>query len=270
MTTLNSVSPAPGPAGSDLGAHSDSALVCRRSTRASPAPSTVPNSSEIATTLEQATAAIATAATDAEQARQRALDPLVTAGELAAARTAMDDARFVHERLTAAVSRLRQRLAEVQASEEQARRLAHYRDLEQVRDQLAAELRALYPAFALKLAALLTRIAANDQAIAHVNSHAKPSGLPPLLSAELVAREHGRLRQSRVRHSAAVGRSAASVVRRFGERSLPVAAATMSRGDRPMPSPSTIVGRAPGDDDPVVRDGEIRSRSAAVSRWLYC
>ena len=46
-----------------------------------------------------------------------------------------------------------------------------------------------YPAFALKLAALLTRIAANDQAIAHVNSHAKPNGLPPLLSAELVARE---------------------------------------------------------------------------------
>ena len=24
-----------------------------------------------------------------------------------------------------------------------------------------------------------------------------------------------------------------------------------------MPSPSTIVGRAPGDDDPIVRDGEI-------------
>ena len=69
------------------------------------------DSGEIAATLEQATAAIATAATEAEQARQRALDPLVTAGELAAARTAMDDARFLHERLTAAVSRLRQRLA---------------------------------------------------------------------------------------------------------------------------------------------------------------
>ena len=168
MTTLNSVSPAPGPAGSDLGAHSD--------TRAVPLDTRIArafngaDSSEIAATLEQATAAIATAATDAEQARKRALDPLVTAGELAAARTAMDDARFLHERLTAAVSRLRQRLAEVQASEDQARRLAHYRDLERARDQLAAELRTLYPAFALKLAALLTRIAANDQAIAHLNS----------------------------------------------------------------------------------------------------
>ena len=109
--------------------------------------------------------------------------------QLTAARTAMADAAFAHERLTAAVSRLRQRLAEVQASEDQARRLAHYRDLEQVRDQLAVELRAFYPAFALKLAALLTRIAANDQAIAHVNTHAKPNGLPPLLSAELVARD---------------------------------------------------------------------------------
>ena len=82
-------------------------------------------------------------------------------------------AAFARERLTAAVSRLRQRLAEVQASEDQARRLAHYRDLEQVRDQLAAELRALYPAFALKLAALLTRIAANDQAIAHLKPQAQ-------------------------------------------------------------------------------------------------
>jgi hypothetical protein len=31
--------------------------------------------------------------------------------------------------------------------------------------------------------------AANDQAIAHLNRNAKPSGLPPLLSAELVARD---------------------------------------------------------------------------------
>lgn len=124
------------------------------------------DSSEIAVTLEQVTATIVIATTEAEQARQRALDPLVTAGELAAARTAMDDARFLHERLTAAVSRLRQRLAAARVAEEEARRLAHYRDLGQVRDQLAAELRTLYPAFALKLAALLTRIAANDRAIA--------------------------------------------------------------------------------------------------------
>lgn len=185
MTALNSVSPAPGPAGSDLGAHSDSAPPPPLDTRIARAFNGA-NSSEIDATLSAATAAIATAAAAAEQARKRALDPLVTAGELAAARTAMDDAAFARERLTAAVSRLRQRLAEVQTSEDQARRLAHYRDLEQVRDQLAAGLRALYPAFALKLAALLTRIAANDRAIAHLH---KPTGLPPLLSAELVARE---------------------------------------------------------------------------------
>ena len=184
MTTLNSVSPAPGPAGSDLGSHSDSAPL-PLDTRITHAFNGA-NSGEIAATLEQATAAIATAAAAAEQARKRALDPLVTAGELAAARTAMDDAQFLHERLTEAVSRLRQRLAAVRAAEEEACRLAHYRDLEQARDQLADELRALYPAFALKLAALLARIATNDRAIAHLH---KPSGLPPLLSAELVARE---------------------------------------------------------------------------------
>ena len=137
--------------------------------------------------------------------------------------------RVLHERLTAAVSRLRQRLAEVQASEDQARWLARYRDLERARDQLAAELRTLYPAFALKLAALLTRIAANDQAIAHVNGHAKPDGLPPLLSAELVARELPGFVNRGFVHSAADRGSAAAVVRRFSERSLPVAAATLAR-----------------------------------------
>ena len=128
------------------------------------------------------------------------------------------------------MSRLRQRLAEVQASEDQARRLAHYRDLEQVRDQLAAELRTLYPAFAPKLAALLTRIAANDQAIAHLNS-TQASGLPPLLSAELVARDMPGFVNRGFATPRLLGRSAAPVVRRFGERSLPVAAATMTRGD---------------------------------------
>ena len=162
MATLDHVARPCASAGSDLGAHSDSAWSVPLDTRIARAFDGA-GSSEIAATLEQATAAIATAATDAEQARKRALDPLVTAGELAAARTAMDDARFLHERLTAAVSRLRQRLAEVQASEDQARRLARYHDLERARDQLAAELRTLYPAFAPKLAALLTRIAANDR-----------------------------------------------------------------------------------------------------------
>jgi hypothetical protein len=167
------------------GSHSNSAPLPPLDTRIARAFNGA-DSSEIAATLSDATAAIATAAATAEQARQRALDPLVTTSELAAARSEMADAQFMHERLTAAVSRLRQRLATVQAAEDEARRSAHYRDLEQMRDQLSDELRALYPAFALKLAALLTSIAANDRAIAHLH---KPSGLPPLLSAELVARD---------------------------------------------------------------------------------
>src|SRR3954463_14725628 len=102
MTTLNSVSPAPGPASADLCSqfHSAPLSLDARITHAFNGA----NSGEIAATLEQATAAIATAAADAEQARERALDPMVTATELAAARTAMADAAFAHERLTAGVS----------------------------------------------------------------------------------------------------------------------------------------------------------------------
>ena len=65
MTTLNSVSPAPGPAGSDLGSQSDSAPLSL-DTRITHAFNGA-DSSEIAITLEQATAAIATAATDADR-----------------------------------------------------------------------------------------------------------------------------------------------------------------------------------------------------------
>jgi hypothetical protein len=57
-----------------------------------------------------------------------------------------------------------------------------------MRDQLAAELADLYPAFAKKLAALLARVTASDRDIEFINDHKLPNDAERLLTAELVAR----------------------------------------------------------------------------------
>jgi hypothetical protein len=87
------------------------------------------------------------------------------------------------------VSRLRERLKEVQAAEEDDRRRVAYEDARTERDQLAAELARVYPPLAAQLADLLGRLRASDDRIEHMNAHALPRGCGPLLVAELVARE---------------------------------------------------------------------------------
>jgi hypothetical protein len=100
---------------------------------------------------------------------------------------AMEDAAFTRDRLSTALSRLQQRLEQLRAFEEDARRHAAYEKAKAERDQLAAELAELYPAFADKLADLLARIDDNDRDIAYVNGRLS-SDARPLLVAELVAR----------------------------------------------------------------------------------
>jgi hypothetical protein len=92
------------------------------------------------------------------------------------------------ERLQATVSRLRERLTEVQGAEEDDRRRAAYEEARAERDQLAAELARVYPPLAAQLADLLARLRASDDRIEHMNAHALPRGCEPLLVAELVAR----------------------------------------------------------------------------------
>ena len=88
-----------------------------------------------------------------------------------------------------AVSRLRERLTEVQAAEEDDRRRAAYEETRAERDELAAELARVYPPLAAQLADLLGRLRTSDDHIEHINAHALPRGCGPLLVAELVARE---------------------------------------------------------------------------------
>jgi hypothetical protein len=74
------------------------------------------------------------------------------------------------------------------ADEEDARRLRVYEDTKTERDQLADELREFYPDVAERLADLLAKIAANDDAIERINANGLPREHGRLLSAELTAR----------------------------------------------------------------------------------
>ena len=145
-------------------------------------------SGEIATLIKQAKVAALASDDTAERARLRALDPALSGNEIADARKEMEDAAFRRERLQTAVTRLRERLEQVKAQEEDQRRQLVYDRVKAERDKLAAELAEIYPAFANKLADLLPRIAANDREVEYINGHALPSGAGRLLVAELVAR----------------------------------------------------------------------------------
>jgi hypothetical protein len=90
--------------------------------------------------------------------------------------------------LQATVSRLRERLTELQSAEEDARRRAAYEEARAERDELAAEFARVYPPVAAQLADLLGRLRASDDRIEHMNANALPRGYGPLLVAELVAR----------------------------------------------------------------------------------
>jgi chromosome segregation ATPase len=83
---------------------------------------------------------------------------------------------------------LGERLSQVKAQEEQARRRAAYDAALAERDKLATELAEIYPSLAEKLADLAARVAANDAAIDRVNQKL-PDGKKWLASAELVARQ---------------------------------------------------------------------------------
>jgi hypothetical protein len=118
--------------------------------------------SDTVAALIQETEETARAASEAaEQARRRALEPATAAA-------------FQHERLQAAVSRLRERHTQLQAAEEDDRRRTAYEEARAERDELAAELARVYPPLADQLADLLERLRESDARIEHINAHARP------------------------------------------------------------------------------------------------
>jgi hypothetical protein len=145
-------------------------------------------SSDVSALIVETEAAACAAGKASERARERAFDPALTANAVAEARRQMEDAAFRRERLQTAVSRLKDRLKEVKAKEEDQRRWATYQKLEAERNKLAAELKAIYPSIEAQLGELITKIEANDREIDYVNSQVLPTGAERLRNAELVAR----------------------------------------------------------------------------------
>src|SRR5262249_14247726 len=92
-------------------------------------------SADVAALIKQTEAASPSSNDAAERARKRALDPILSANDLAEARRQMEDAAFQRDRLQTAVTRLRERLGEVKAQEEDQRRQLAYDKARAMRDQ---------------------------------------------------------------------------------------------------------------------------------------
>src|SRR6476620_8409613 len=80
----------------------------------------------VAVLVTEAEAAMVCAGEAAQKARQRALDPKLCIPDVAVARHEMEDAAFRRDRMQAAVTRLKERLSEVMAQEEDQRRWLAY------------------------------------------------------------------------------------------------------------------------------------------------
>jgi hypothetical protein len=144
-------------------------------------------SADLIVLLDETEAAIAAASTAAEAEREKALDPLLSP-DPAQARAAMEDAAFTRDRLRAVLPRLEQRLTEVKAAEYAAIWEPEFQEVKVTRDELATELRELYPRLATQLADLFYRIEAADKEVSCINGSAPSGDHRRLLGVELTAR----------------------------------------------------------------------------------
>jgi hypothetical protein len=145
------------------------------------------NSSDLAALIAETEHASAAAGEAAERERERALDPAAVV-DAAEARTAMEHAAFVRQRLHAALPRLQARLDEVRTQETLAAWGEDFKKVEVRRDALATELAETYPMLAKKLIDLLNRIAAIDKEVGRINGSAPYGANLRLREVELEAR----------------------------------------------------------------------------------
>lgn len=137
--------------------------------------------------IREAEAAALATVEDHERARQRALDPLLSDGEIAEARKAMEDAEFIRERMNRAADVLRDKLVEFEEAEDQAERLKVYQDAIARRDATAKLLRERYVPLANELGALMQAVQEAEQVVANANRRA-PRGCSQISGVEETAR----------------------------------------------------------------------------------
>jgi hypothetical protein len=142
-------------------------------------------SADLATLITEVEDAILAAEKAVEQARVRALDPIVLDP---GARTALQDAEFLTQRLQVALPRLGQRLEEIQAAEHAAEWEPEFERVKARRDELARECAELYPTVTDQLVDLFKRISECDGEISRINGAAPSGEHRRLLEVELHAR----------------------------------------------------------------------------------
>jgi hypothetical protein len=124
-------------------------------------------SDDVRRVLVDVEAAVKEAEAAAEDARTRALDPLV--GDVIAARRAMDDAAFKRDRLAEAGKRLGARVEELKALEKARTERAEHEHVLAERNRLAEEMERMAEAI-MRTAHLVSKIAACDREIGRVNA----------------------------------------------------------------------------------------------------
>jgi hypothetical protein len=145
------------------------------------------SSDVVAALIEEVSTAVIESAEAVELARAQALDPRLATSAIDAARALLESAEFRQQRLTIAVTKLKERLAWLREQEEDAKRTIAYEKVEAERDELARELAQVYPEAAQRIAELLGRVSANDKEIERINTKL-PSDRGAILGAELTAR----------------------------------------------------------------------------------
>ena len=124
-------------------------------------------SGDVARLLAEVKEAASAAELAADDARERALDPLVD--DAIVARAAMDDAAFKRDRLIEAAKRLGKRVDELKALEADRRMWAEHERVRAERDRLADEMVGMADAIA-QIAHLVVEIEAVDREIGRLNA----------------------------------------------------------------------------------------------------
>jgi hypothetical protein len=143
-------------------------------------------STEIAALITEARDAVAASERAYGRAKEKALDPVTPAADVAEARRVMEDCEFRQERMRQADRSLAVELDAARKREDRDRHQAVFDEVKAERDVLVADLRRDYGPAAATIAALLVRIQASDSRIAALNAYPGGERLEP---AECVARE---------------------------------------------------------------------------------
>lgn len=127
------------------------------------------SSAIVATMIREAEETSAAASKAADEAKARALDPLLDDAEITAARKAAEDATFTMERMVQAARVLQAKREEFREAEDQANLRKVYDATLARREAIAERVRKEYPALANQLGSIVAEIVATDEAIRRIN-----------------------------------------------------------------------------------------------------